>query len=193
MSDMAFEYKLREFTVDEYHRMGEIGLLRPDERVELLDGAIVKMSPIGNDHWRRHARIVEYLIGALGKRALVAGQSSLPLGDLNEPQPDIAVLARECETPRGAAPAPAEIYGLIEISDTSLRKDLGPKLRLYARFGISDYLVVDLNAEVLLHYHEPHELGYSACDRLDADQHFELASLRGIVLQAEAFLEQKSS
>lgn len=188
MSDMVFEYRLREFTVDEYHRLAEIGLLRPDERVELLDGAIVEMSPIGNLHWRRHARIVEYLIGALGKRAFVVGQSSLQLDDKNEPQPDIAILARECADPSDRAPSPAEIYALVEISDTSLPKDLGPKLRLYARYGIADYLVVDLNAEALLHYREPHQLGHGACDRLDHGASFQLGALPGITLWAEAFL-----
>ena len=188
MSDMVFEYQLREFTVGEYHRLAEIGLLRPEERVELLDGAIVEMSPIGNLHWRRHGRIVEYLIGALSNRAFVVGQSSLQLGDKNEPQPDVAILARQCAAPSDKAPSPDEIYALVEISDTSLQKDVGPKLRLYARYGIADYLVVDLNAEVLLHYHEPHQLGYGACDRLDKGASFQLGALPGITLSTEAFL-----
>jgi Uma2 family endonuclease len=188
MSDMATEYKLRPFTIDEYHQMAEIGLLRPEERVELLDGAIVEMSPIGSRHWVRHSRIVTYLIRTLGENAIVAGQSSLPLGDRNEPQPDIAVLApREYEAPH-PPPSPSEICALVELSDTSLRTDLGTKLRVYARHAIADYLVVDLANDALLHHRDPHDLGYRVCDRLAAGDTFELAALPGIQLRAEAFL-----
>lgn len=188
MSDMPLEYKLREFTVAEYHRLAEIGVLRPEERVELLDGAIVEMSPIGNRHWARHARIVEYLIHTIGVRARVAGQSSLPLGDRDEPQPDIAVLApREYEPPH-TTPLPAEMFALVELSDTSLAKDLGKKLRVYARHGIADYLVVDLADNALLRHREPHDIGYRICDRLAAGDTFELAALPGIRLRADAFL-----
>jgi Uma2 family endonuclease len=192
MSDMALEYKLREFTVEEYHRMADLGVLRPEERVELLDGAIVEMSPIGDNHWGRHLRIVKYLIQTLGDSAEVAGQSSLPLGRRDEPQPDIAVLAPRRYGPPNPLPAPAEIYAAIEISDTSLRKDLGPKLRLYARHAITDYLVVDLDADVLLHHHDPHQLGYRSCDRLGEGAVFTLDALPAVRLEAIAFLEQRS-
>jgi Uma2 family endonuclease len=192
MSDMALEYKLREFTVEEYHRMADLGVLRPEERVELLDGAIVEMSPIGDNHWGRHLRIVKYLIQTLGDSAEVAGQSSLPLGRHDEPQPDIAVLAPRRYGPPNPLPSPAEIYAAIEISDTSLRKDLGPKLRLYARHAIADYLVVDLDANVLLHHHDPHQLGYRTCDRLGEGDVFALGALPAVRLGAIAFLEARS-
>jgi hypothetical protein len=188
VSEMALEYKLREFTVAEYHRLAEIGMLRPEERVELLSGAIVEMSPIGPRHWDRHLRIVKYLIQMLAERAEVAGQSSLPLGGRDEPQPDIAVLAPRRYAPPRPPPSPSEIYAVIEISDTSLLKDIGPKLRLYARHGIADYLMVDLDADALLHYREPHALGYHVCDRLGEGHTFELAALGGIHLQTTAFL-----
>jgi Uma2 family endonuclease len=188
MSDMALEYKLRAFTAEEYRRLADIGLLRPEERVELLDGAIVEMSPIGENHWGRHLRIVEYLIHALGERAAIAGQASLRLGNRDEPQPDIAILARRRYN-ASHPPSPAEVYAVIELADTSLQKDVGPKLRLYARHGIADYLVVDLTGDVLLHYHEPHELGYQRCERLGDGDAFVLAALPSIRLEAKAFLE----
>jgi Uma2 family endonuclease len=171
--------------------MAEIGLFRDDERVELLDGLIVEMSPIGTRHWRRHATITAYLNRTLGDRAFVVPQGSFPLGDNNEPQPDIAVLARECADAGNDVPLPTQIYVLIEISDSSLAKDLGPKQRLYARFGIADYVVVDLNDHVLLRYRDPHELGYGICDRLAATDRFELAALPGTLLDAAAFLDPK--
>ncbi|HTJ28777.1 MAG TPA: Uma2 family endonuclease [Candidatus Limnocylindria bacterium] len=188
MSEMALEYKLRPFTVDEYHRMAEAGVLDPEERVELIDGAIVEMSPIGKTHWARHARIVKYLIQTLGASAEVVGQSSLPLGTRDEPQPDVAILAPRTYEGPAPYPSPAEIYAAIEIADTSLRKDLGPKLRLYARHGIADHLVVDVNEDVLLHYRDPHDGGYRACERLGAENVFSLRALPGITLAARAFL-----
>lgn len=189
MSDMALECKLRPFTVDEFHRLAEIGVLRVDERVELLAGTLVEMSPIGSRHWGRHVRLVEYLIRELGERAAVAGQASLPLGEHDEPQPDIAVLARRLYEPPHPLSAPADIYAVVELSDTSLPKDIGPKLRVYARHRIADYLVVDLNANVLLHYGTPNDVGYAACDELHGGDVFTLAALGDIRLDVAAFLE----
>jgi Uma2 family endonuclease len=188
MSDMAIEYKLREFTVDEYHRLAEIGVLRPDERVELLDGSIVEMSPIGNRHWGRHARISAYLVAALGNHAAVIPQGSFPLGRKNEPQPDLAVLAPLQWDDAGRGPTPAEIYAVVELADSSLGKDTGPKLRLYARFGIPDYIVVDLEGDVLVHYHDPHELGYRSEERLHAGDTFTIRRLAHVALSAASFL-----
>jgi Uma2 family endonuclease len=188
MSDMAIEYKLREFTVDEYHRLAEIGMLRPDERVELLDGAIVEMSPIGNRHWRQHARISAYLAATLGDDAFVVPQGSFPLGPKNEPQPDLAVLAPLHRADAERDPTPEEIYAVIELADSSLGKDTGPKLRLYARFGIPDYIVVDLEGDILIHYRDPHELGYRSEDRLHATDTFTIRRLAPIALSAAPFL-----
>jgi Uma2 family endonuclease len=188
MSEMALEYTLRPFTVDEYHRMAEAGVLDPEERVELIDGAIVEMSPIGSAHWIRHTAIVKYLIQSVGDRAEVAGQSSLPLGKRDEPQPDVAVLAPRWYEKGLNTPTPAQIYAAIEISDTSLRKDLGPKLRLYARHGIADYLVVDVKDDVLYHHHDPHDVGYASCERIGPHDVFSVRALPDITLHAKAFL-----
>jgi Uma2 family endonuclease len=188
MSDMAIEYKLRAFTVEEYHRLAEVGILRPEERVELLDGAIVEMSPIGVAHWDRHARISAYLSATLGKHALVVPQGSFPLGHANEPQPDVAVLAPLPYARDQRSPTPDEIFAVVELADSSLPKDLGPKLRLYARFGIPDYLVVDLRQNLLVHYHGPHDLGYGREDRLQATDTFRLRRLPGVMLSAASFL-----
>ena len=185
MSDMAL-LSPRRFTVDEYHRMAEAGLFG-DERVELLDGLIVELSPIGPRHWRRHANIVAYLNDVVRGRALVVGQGSFPLGTMNEPQPDIALLAPHSGE-ENRAPSPDERFAFIEVSDSSLAKDVGPKLRLYARSGIADYLVVDVDANVLRHYAEPHEGEYRRAVQLTNNDTFTLARLPDVVLDAGAFL-----
>jgi Uma2 family endonuclease len=189
MTDMAFEYKLREFTVEEYHRMAEVGVLRDDERVELLDGAIIEMSPIGTRHWDRHAEIVRYLNEMLGSRARIVGKGSFPLGSKNEPQPDVGILAPRSYAGRGASPG--EIYAVVELADSSLRKDTGPKLRLYARFGIPDY-VVDLERDVMLHYTEPHELGYRRERSPERHETFTLQRIADVMLSAAPFLTPPS-
>ncbi|HTW82829.1 MAG TPA: Uma2 family endonuclease [Candidatus Sulfotelmatobacter sp.] len=185
MSDMA-DLAPRLFTVDEYHRIADAGLFA-DERVELLDGLIVSMSPIGQRHWRRHATISAYLNEAVRGAALIVPQGSFPLGNRNEPEPDIAVLSPHIDESTKVEPR-QDIYAMIELSETSLAVDLGFKLRLYARFGVRDYLVVDLAANVLLHHSQPDDLGYRDVERLGPGATFALARVPEIVLRADPFL-----
>jgi len=185
MSDMA-QLAPRPFTVNEYHRMADAGLFA-DERVELLDGVIVTMSPIGKRHWRRHATISAYLQEMLGASVLIVPQGSFPLGDRNEPQPDIAVVAPHVDESTELVP-PQDIYAMVDIAESSLAIDLGPKLRLYARFGIRDYVVVDLAANVLLHHTEPDDFGYRRVERLGPGATFDLHRVPGVVLRSDPFL-----
>jgi Uma2 family endonuclease len=185
---MLLEEQIRKFTVGEYHRLAEIGIIADDERVELLDGRIVHMPPIDQQHWARHAAIVAYLDDALRGRAFVVGKGSFPLGLRNEPQPDIAVLALRDYARDGSGPEPQEIYAVVELADSSLSVDLGPKLRIYGRHGIADYIVVDLAANRLLHHSQPHHLGYGAFATLAADDSFPLTALPGIALSVQPFL-----
>jgi Uma2 family endonuclease len=187
MSDMALEMRLREFTVSEFHRMADAGIIADGERVELLDGRIVEMAPIGIPHWDRHASIVAYLNRTLAGRAKIVGQGSFPLGSRNEPHPDITVLAPRSYR-HDQPPAMTEIFALIELADSSLAKDLGPKLALYARFGIADYLVVDLDGRRLLHHSDPHELGYRRVVALAEGADFTLSAIPDVRLSATPFL-----
>jgi Uma2 family endonuclease len=186
MSDMLADYGLLEFTVDEFHRFAEAGIIDPGKRIELLDGHIVEMAPIGSRHWDRHGTIVPYLAQAFGNRAKVIGQGSFPLGLRSEPQPDIAVLVPRNYEDRTAASN--EILAVIELADSSLGKDLGPKRALYARHGIADYLVVDLDGDRLFHHSEPHELGYGKVRTLGHGESFSLTALPDVALSSGPFL-----
>jgi len=184
----AVEYEQRRFTVDEYHRLVEVGILEEDERVELLDGLLVRMSPISMDHWKSHGRVSRYLIEVLGKRAFVVPGGSFPLGLRDEPQPDIAVLPPKWPDCSDRPQPPDDMLAFIEISDSSLRKDARLKARLYGRARITDYLIVDVNANVVLHHTEPRDDGYASMRRLTAGDRFTLTTIPDVELEAGEFL-----
>jgi len=188
---MAVEIEPRRLTVAEYRRMGEVGILAEDERVELLDGTIVLMSPIGRPHRARHAYLVEYLIGALGRRATVAGQYSLALADFDETEPDILVLPSALDL-NLRDPEPHEVYAVIELAGSSLRHDTGFKRSLYARFAIAEYLVVDLNGGVLLRYTQPADGEFRSLERLGRGDHMRLLAVPDVELDVDRFLPPPS-
>jgi Uma2 family endonuclease len=150
----------RRFTRAEYYRMAEVGILSRRDRVELIKGEIIEMSPIG----RRHRAFVYNLTRLLARRlpdhAIVSVQSPLALADDTEPEPDLAVLRRR-DVPYKEREAWAEDALLvIEVADTSLAYDRSTKLRLYAEAGISEYWVVDCTAETIEVHRGPGPEGY---------------------------------
>ena len=142
----------RRLSVVEYHRMIETGILDEDERLELLEGVIVAMSPQKD----RHAWPIEYLtrllVRALGDAYRVRAQLPITLGRSNEPEPDLAV-ARAGPRTKGRHPRTALL--VIEVADDSLRKDRTVKAALYARFRVSEYWIVNVEAEVVEVFTDP--------------------------------------
>ena len=130
-------------SVDAFHRMGETGILGPQDRVELIDGEIIDMSPIGV----LHAAIVDVLVRHFGRRAgesvFVRCQNPLRLDNISEPEPDIAILRPRADFYMTAHPGAADVLLVIEVADTSLAYDLGTKVPLYARHGIPEVWVID--------------------------------------------------
>ena len=123
--------------------MGETGILSPTDRLELIDGQIIDMSPIGV----LHAAIVDVLARHFGRRAgesvFIRCQNPLQLDDISEPEPDIAILRPRADLYTTAHPGPADVLLVIEVADTSLAYDLGTKVPLYARHGIPEVWVID--------------------------------------------------
>ncbi len=189
MSDMAADLLPRPFTVEEYHQLLEAGLFE-GERLELLDGLIVRVAPLGMPHWNRHGEIVEYLIELLRGVAKVRGPISLPLGDRDEPEPDIVILADVDYELRGRVPEPFETFATIEIANTSFIRDTETKRILYAKFEIRDYLVVDLERNELIHYSEPVGGDYAKTRTMKRGEAFVLASLPHIALRSDGFLRK---
>jgi Uma2 family endonuclease len=158
---MAMPLAAHRFTVDEYHRMGKAGVLREDDRVELLDGQIVQMTPIGVRHAACVNRLNALLIGLAGTRATVSIQNPLILGEHEEPQPDVAVLRYRADGYQTGHPRAIDTLLVVEIADTSLAYDRDVKMPLYARAGIPEAWLVDLSAERIAVHHEPHAGRYT--------------------------------
>jgi Uma2 family endonuclease len=137
-------HRLHRFTVREYHRMGEVGILHEDERVELIDGEIVEMTPIGSPHAACVDRLNRLFSSALADRAQVRVQSPVRLDDANEVQPDISLLRMKATSYADAHPGPDDVLLVVEVADTSLEFDRTTKLSLYARFGIQEVWLVNL-------------------------------------------------
>jgi Uma2 family endonuclease len=135
------------FTVAEFERMGEAGVFTKDARLELIEGEIIEMSPIGS----RHAACVKFLSRFLnqtvGDIALVSTQDPIRLDDFSEPEPDIALLRLRVDFYRDAHPTPADVLLIIEVADTTLAYDRQVKTPLYAKAGVEEAWVVNLTEE----------------------------------------------
>ena len=147
-------------TVDEYHRMAEVGLLAPDARVELIEGEIIDMPPIGHRHAAAVDRLNRLLNLAVGDRAIVRCQGPIRLGDLSEPQPDFALLAPRADFYAERHPVAADTLLVIEVSETTLRYDRQTKLPLYARHGIPEMWIVDAAGKQLHIFRRPSGVAY---------------------------------
>ena len=158
------------FSVREYYRMGETGVLTPDARVELLNGEIIDMSPIGPFH----GGVVTYLTEVFAVRSrgrwLTRVQNPLRLSEESEPQPDLLLVKPCADFYRKRHPAPEDVYLLVEVSETSLEVDRDEKLPAYGRAGIPEAWLVDLNEETVEVYREPHFSGYASRTVLRAGQ-----------------------
>ena len=148
---MALDIELtrHRFTLDEYHRMAEAGILTEDDRVELIRGEIVQMTPIGSRHASCVARLSDVLLGSLRGRAVLWPQNPLTIPPDSEPQPDVILLRYRDDFYRHALPGPEDVALLIEVADRSLRYDRRLKAPLYAEAGVQEYWIVDLEADAV--------------------------------------------
>jgi len=167
---MAVMLARRRFTLDEYHRMGEAGILDEDERVELIDGEIVPMTPIGPPHASVVARINAALSARLGRRAVVWTQNPVTLRrQRSEFQPDLALLRRRRDFYRAGHPGPEDALLVVEVMDSSAARDRRVKLPIYARGGVREVWLVDLKTATLEVHRRPEASAYRICRVLGRD------------------------
>ena len=136
--------RLHRFSVEDYHRMGEAGILHEDSRVELIRGQVIDMTPIGTPHLAMVNRLNSLLAIALHGRATVSPQNPVRLPDGSEPQPDVTILKWRADYYRRRRPEAQDVLLLIEVSDSSLDYDRNVKVPLYAEGGIPESWIVNL-------------------------------------------------
>ncbi len=142
-------------TVDRYQKMVAAGVLTASDRVELIDGEILGMAPIGPRHAAVTARLYRRFDRAIGDEVIVRLGNPVDLGDFSEPEPDLVLLRASSDDYVHAHPRPADILLLIEVSDSTLAFDRGTKRELCARFAINEYWVVDVNSQRIFVHRAP--------------------------------------
>ncbi len=175
------------FTADSYEQMIRAGILKADDRVELIEGEIIEMSPIGERHAACVKRLLRLFTRNLGDRAIVAVQDPIRLDDQSEPQPDLAILKPRDDFYASGHPGPADILLLIEVADSSIDADRG-KLRLYARAGIAEAWLVDLEKGRIEIHRKPGRKGYSDVRNASRKDRVSPAAFAGIELPVDQLL-----
>ena len=163
---MATEITKKLFTVGDYFRMAEAGILSEDDRVELIHGEVLAMSPIGARHAAAVDRATRALVHVTGERAIVRIQGPVGLDQYSMPQPDIVLLRPKEDFYSAQHPSPADILLIVEVADSSLKYDRTIKKQLYAEAGIPEYWIADLTTDSLLAYSETSHDSYQAMHRL---------------------------
>jgi Uma2 family endonuclease len=162
---MAVAPERLRFTVDEYYRMAAAGILAPDDRLELIEGEIYKMSPIGPLHAGVVDGCSELFFSRVAGRAVVRVQNPLRLDDGSEPEPDVLLARPRRDRYKAAHPGPADVLLLIEVADTTVQFDRQRKLPLYARAGVPESWLLIVDADALEVHRQPSGRGYQVVQR----------------------------
>ncbi|MHB1891749.1 MAG: Uma2 family endonuclease [Acidimicrobiales bacterium] len=177
------------FSVQEWEEMGRLGLFDEDARMELLDGEIVDMAPIGARHQDCVDRLTEALVRLAGQRVTVRVQGSIRLDDRSEPQPDIALLRRRPEGYADALPTPPDVFLVAEVADTSLASDRAKSV-LYAAAGIPECWIVDLQADQVIAMSDAGPGGYRTERSARGADELVVAGIPGARLRAADILRR---
>ncbi|MGD1909291.1 MAG: Uma2 family endonuclease [Rivularia sp. (in: cyanobacteria)] len=162
---MAVQLLRRKFTVEQFHKMAESGILNEDDRVELIRGEIIEMAAIGLKHAACVNRLSNFLAWKLGNRVITSVQNPVGLDDSSEPQPDVVLLKPREDFYASAHPQPKDVFLIIEVADTTIRYDREVKIPLYAEEGVVEVWLVDINEECVEVYREPANGSYQKVDK----------------------------
>lgn len=161
---MTVQLDQRPLTVLEYHKMVEVGILTEDDPLELLNGQMIYMSPVGSKHAACVEKAVDLLKLLLKDKAMVRTQNPINLSEHSEPEPDLAIVKCKDDFYMDGHPSANEVFFLIEVSDTTLEKDREVKLPIYAQAGVKEYWIVNLNQEEIEVHTNPYNDKYRSKD-----------------------------
>lgn len=176
------DFALHLLRVEDYDKMIEHGIFDEDEKIELWDGVLVKMSPKGIKHANTVRRIDGIIEKKLSGKIIFSSQDPLRLDDFSEPEPDIALLKPPLEKYDDAHPTPEDAYLVMEIAESSIEKDRR-KAAKYARNGILQYLIINLNTDEIEDYREPSADGYRFKKTYTKDESFNLAAFPDVEIK----------
>ena len=185
---MSAQLEPRRFNVTEYYQMAEAGILKPDDRVELIEGEIIKMSPIGSPHAACVSRLVRFLPRAIGETAILSVKNPVRLDDFSEPVPDIALPKPRQDYYAARQPLPADALLVVEVADRSLLKDRNIKVPLYARAGITEVWLVNIPKETIEVYSESHNGKYRKCQKYKRGETVASQTVKGLSLTVNEIL-----
>jgi Uma2 family endonuclease len=175
-------------TAAEYRHMGEAGVLRPDARVELIEGELIDMAPIGSRHAATVERLDDLLVQALAGRAMVRMQHPVVLDDHSVTQPDIAVVVRRDDYYTDSHPQPSDVLLLVEIADTTLVYDRDVKAPLYARSGMPELWIVDLVGRRVTRFSSPRDGVYTESVSARAGEFIGIGAFPDVRIDSSAIL-----
>lgn len=160
----AMDITRHRFTADEYQAMGEAGILGEDDRVELVDGEVLAMSPPGPQHTGAVNRLTHLLVHLVGDSAVVQVQSPVRVDTYSEPQPDLTLLRPRADYYESVVATPSDVLLVIEVAQASLAFDRTVKAALYAGRGLPEYWIVDVNARAVIRHTDPRDGRYTTID-----------------------------
>ena len=170
------------WSVEEYRRMGENGTLAPDARVELIDGEVIDMTPIGSLHAGIVDQLARLLGRAVGDEAIVRVQNPVELSNRSEPEPDLTLLRPRDDFYKKALPLASDVLLAIEVADSTLAYDRDIKRPLYARHGVPEYWLIDVNGGRVLTFRDPRGDGYAHESTLDDPRSVSIGALEGVTV-----------
>ena len=185
---MARELAKRWITADEYERMGEAGIFGTDARLELIEGEIYQMSPIGSPHASCVAYLSMFLTKLFGDNHIIYTQNPIRLSDLSEPQPDVTLLRWRDDFYRHTHPRPTDALLVIEVADTTVATDRAVKLPLYAQAGINEVWLVNLPEEQIELYAAPVNGVYQTVKHFQRGEDVQAQTLPGLVVGVDDVL-----
>ena len=182
------EVQTRRFTVDEFYRMPDAGVLGSKDRVELIEGEIVEMSPIGDRHLLCVNEANELFVLAFAGKARVSIQNAVRLNIRNVPQPDLVLYKPRSDHRQTTRPKAENCFLVLEVSDSSLRYDTKIKVPIYAKTGVPEVWIEDLKNDVLLVYRDPSNKGYATQQTFSPDQSVSLLAFPNISFSVRELL-----